>query len=330
MRTVRGLLLLLLLLLAFSRTLAGRHFADGDVKRAREARVSWELELPEKLGVRLDSKEELDLGQFLHEKDVSLPVTNARWDLLGPVGPKCRDVGSYGAGGTHLGEASSIADQEGKKACGLRHERNCTVVAIGSNGQWGFETDLVARTRCRVHTFDCTVAAEVAVPPELRHRVTLHRTCIGAPPVQGRNYFLEVPRAPDGRPGKWRDKRWRHGAFAAESFGRYAALLKLAGLRSPPTLLKMDAEGYEWPVLADVLSDPELAPSQLALELHFQTQMPGLRWFGRFKGAAEILSLGNALSRRGYLLVERDDNPACRWCSEQLWLRAGPSKPHSH
>ena len=53
--------------------------------------------------------------------------------------------------------------------------------------------------------------------------------------------------------------------------------------------------------------------------------MPGLRWFGRFKGAAEILSLGNALSRRGYLLVERDDNPACRWCSEQLWFRAGPS-----
>lgn len=302
----------------------GRLFLEGEVERAREARVAWELALPDSLEARLNSNPEaaVDVGQFLHEKDASLPVSNARWDLLGPVGPKCLQLQSYGAGSLHLGQKSTIADDEGKKACGLQREPNCTVIAIGSNGQWGFEAALVSGTSCAVHTFDCTVDDTVRAPAAIRHRVTLHRYCIGSPPPKGRNLFLEVPRKPDGRPGRWSDRRWRRGAFTSESFRSYSGIVALAGLSAPPTLLKMDAEGYEWPMLADIISHPTLAPTQLALELHFQTQMPGLRWFGRYKSTAEILALGNALSRRGYLLVSRDDNSACRWCSEQLWVRA--------
>ena len=184
----------LLLLLAPSAALR-RQFAEGDVERAREARSAWELLLPALLEKRLNSKEpKPDLKAFLHEKDSALPVNNRRWDLLGPTGPPCLDLQSFGNGSLHLGKRSTIADDEGKKACGLQREPNCTVLAIGSNGQWGFEAALVERTSCRVHTFDCTVDASVAVPPELRHRVTLHRTCIGEPPPTGRSQFLEVPR----------------------------------------------------------------------------------------------------------------------------------------
>ena len=60
----------------------------------------------------------------------------------------------------------------------------------------------------------------------------------------------------------------------------------------------------------------------LEVPTHFQTQFPALSWFGRFKAPAEIVALGNVLTRRGYLLVDRNDNSACKWCSEQLWVRA--------
>ena len=82
----------------------------------------------------------------------------------------------------------------------------------------------------------------------------------------------------------------------------------------------MDAEGYEWQTLLDIISS-NLLPEQLAIEMHFQTQMPGLRWFGRYKSPVEILALGNAISKKGYKIASRDDNPACRWCSELLWVK---------
>jgi hypothetical protein len=83
----------------------------------------------------------------------------------------------------------------------------------------------------------------------------------------------------------------------------------------------MDIEGYEWNVMLNATSNPCTAPKQIAVELHFQTMMPPLPWFGQFKSPVEILSLGNMLARRGYMLVARDDSTACRWCTETLWAR---------
>ena len=133
-------------------------------------------------------------------------------------------------------------------------------------------------------------------------------------------------------------------------------------------MLRLIAQLAHTQVLPDATADPNLAPDQVAVEMHFQTQFPALPWFGRFKSPAEILvrdphcrspceilgastwpaplpftptptvrctagrsprlpmgrqAFGNLLAKRGYYLVERNDNRACRWCSEVLWVRAG-------
>ena len=303
-------------------------FLNGEVEQARSRRAVWERRAPSMLEAALNKQAGTDgdranVNRFLRETDAALPVRNSRWDLLGPVGPTCTALDTFG----NKPSKRSIADDEGKKACGLRRERDCTVMAIGSNGQWGFEEDLVARTNCTIHVFDCTSdkgqSTDVTLPYRLRGRVHLHSVCIGNMPLPSRSKFLTVPRNADGTPGPWSNRRWVNASFGQNDFGSYRQLLSVAGLRKPPTLLKMDAEGYEWDALPDAIAQPHLAPTQIAVEMHFQTQFPTLPWFGRFKSPAEILAFGNLLARSGYLLVDRNDNRACKWCSEQLWVRAG-------
>ena len=81
--------------------------------------------------------------------------------------------------------------------------------------------------------------------------------------VASRNYFLNIPR-------KWKDVYWNKQVFDATSFHNYTQLLKIANIQEPPSLLKMDAEGYEWQSLLDIVSS-NLSPEQLAIEMHFQT-----------------------------------------------------------
>ena len=75
-------------------------------------------------------------------------------DLLGPVGPPCLELQTFGAKQSR----GKIRDTEAKMACGLEGSNSsCVVVSLGSNGQWTFEEDIFARTGCRVEVFDCTV-----------------------------------------------------------------------------------------------------------------------------------------------------------------------------
>jgi hypothetical protein len=101
-----------------------------------------------------------------------LRINHERFDLLGPVGPRCADMEAFG-------QASRSGDLQGKRACGLSWARPpCTVLSIGSNNQWGFERAVVARTECRVVTFDCTLGPSVGVPADLTSRVALRRVCM--------------------------------------------------------------------------------------------------------------------------------------------------------
>jgi hypothetical protein len=34
---------------------------------------------------------------------------------------------------------------------------DCVVFSLGSNNQWTFEENVVKETKCKIHTFDCTV-----------------------------------------------------------------------------------------------------------------------------------------------------------------------------
>ena len=121
---------------------------------------------------------------------------------------------------------------------------------------------------------------------------------------------------------KWSRRYWAPAqGLEALSFISYAQVLRLAGLTTrAPDLLKMDVEGYEWEMLGQI-TNHTLAPQQLAVEMHYQTQMPSLAFFGRYKSPVEILSIGTMMARRGYTLVTRNDNHACRWCTEVLWAR---------
>lgn len=46
---------------------------------------------------------------------------------------------------------------------------SCVIMSIGGNNQWAFEQAVAGRTKCQVHTFDCTL--DLKVPAELGDRV---------------------------------------------------------------------------------------------------------------------------------------------------------------
>ena len=76
-----------------------------------------------------------------------------------------------------------------------------------------------------------------------------------------------------------------------------------------------------WAVLPQLVANHTTAPAQVAVEVHFQTQMPGLPWFGRLKSPAELLALGERLANAGYVIAQRNDNPSCMTCTELLLVR---------
>ena len=89
--------------------------------------------------------------------NVSFPRRHGRGqavEAFGPIGPACNRLETFGKG-----------DEE-KHACGLAQlDAPCRVISVGSNDQWGFEEEVVARTRCDVATLDCTVDAGLQPPP---------------------------------------------------------------------------------------------------------------------------------------------------------------------
>ena len=122
------------------------------------------------------------------------------------------------------------SDLQRKLACATPalFSDSCVVVSVGSENVWDFEEAIFARTRCRVHVFDCTivnatnhphsVSANWGVPLALRSRVTLHRLCIGAPQYK-----------------TWGSK------LGSERSISWPDLLQLIGLGTePPALLKID------------------------------------------------------------------------------------------
>jgi len=304
---------LLFLSLAAGRTpCPSVRFEEGSLLRRRHARLHFENRAGKKLESALNANMPIGHQQkeaaFLREKDTAMRAGHQRFDLLGPVGPPCLELQAFGAKQSR----GKIRDTEAKMACGLEGSNSsCVVVSLGSNGQWTFEADIFARTGCRVEVFDCTVdPEEVTVPMYLRGRVRLHYHCIGPPP--------------DGK-GKGRIYSWPTRRFVDTtrdlSFVTYARALQIAGIHSAPTFLKMDIEGYEWAVLPQLLANSATSPAQLAVEVHFQTQMPGLSWFGRLKSPAELLALGLRLANAGYVIAQRNDNPSCMKCTELLLVR---------
>ena len=92
--------------------------------------------------------------------------------------------------------------------------------------------------------------------------------------------------------------------------------------------LKMDIEGFEWTVLPEVLRAPaERLPRQIAVEIHLATgcgrrapHFPGKGRVCRLAAHdAKLKELRSEMRARGYLLIDRNDNPFCGHCSEVLF-----------
>lgn len=208
-------------------------------------------------------------------RDSVSPWNHSRFNLLGPVGPSCK-LRIYGSG-----------DEE-KRACPFS-TTGCVILSIGSANKWDFETDIINKTKCIVHTLDCTVNADV--PKHISERVFFHKICIGV------SDFTSA---------------------SGLQFRSWPSILSYLRIQRSLDYVKMDIEGFEWEVIPAILQNGAFLPNMIAFELHFVTQMNGLSWFGRLKTAPEIYLFMHSIRKLGYALIDRRDNALCKHCTELL------------
>jgi hypothetical protein len=185
----------------------------------------------------------------------------------------------------------------GKVICGqsLAEAPSCNVFSLGSNDDFSFESALSASTRCNVATFDCS-----SFPPKKTFpRHAFFPKCIGS-------YNAKVVYRKKRPNGRFRNMR-------AMDYWTLDEALKYSKFSSL-NYLKMDIEGAEHTVLGELLGKlhPNKWPSQVSVELHV----------GMFNHtAAETIELYRSMFLNGYLLVYKEDNPACVPCAEMLFVR---------
>jgi hypothetical protein len=199
--------------------------------------------------------------------DVREPVTQARWEVsMGPAGPNCTSVSSYGRG------------YEKKHLCDVPVDGECHILSIGSNDQWGFERGVLSKTpHCHTHTFDCTLPGKPKRKPN-HPNVHFYPYCIStkAEVKNGRQYLT------------------------------YTQMWNETGVQSAPKALKMDIEGFEYDVWANtILTSPStLWPEQVIMELHYATRMVDLPWMLRMRQAGEFsLFFALMFQKGGYVPV---------------------------
>lgn len=207
---------------------------------------------------------------------------------LPPVGPVCN---------TRIQMFGPTDDKDVQKAVcwsdkSLFSNDDCDVISIGSNNRWETEVDIHKRTRCRIHTFDCTSGD--SRPSKIQDRTTFYKLCIGT-----------------NTTGK---------------FVNWPSMLKKIGTSKPPTYLKMDIEGWEWGVIRSMMnSNAELLPEMIAMEFHTKADASsggtGIPWMIRFKEAPEITGFALMMYQKGYRLIHVDWDTICSHCLEVLWAR---------
>lgn len=186
----------------------------------------------------------------------------------------------------------------GKLLCGLEtlsENDNCRIFSLGSNNEFDFENDVLSHTWCHIYTFDCTSS-----PPKRTHkRLKFYPICLGEKsPLQKYIY----PQS-----GKISDASNR-------TYISYDRLLKLTNLRNVH-VLKMDIEGGEYSVFADLLKNPNRTdlPFQISFESHW--------WNADIYHGILHMSLFSQLWRSGYRLLQYELNPGDPACAEWTFLR---------
>jgi len=249
--------------------------------------------------------------------DLSFEHTARRFDALGPVLQCPPDIlSTFGTG-----------DEE-KHVCGLPAKtttlqganssaatKPCVIISIGSANNWVFELAVgKAFPHCQIHTLDCTVAG--VVPSALASQATFHSVCLGP-----RDEEVPLVRRPEKY--SYKNQMDRIGLKKLKMV-TWVTFLGSIGLDSPPEVLKVDIEGYEWSVLTAMAASAPLhiLPKSISLELHYAGAMTNLEWYGRSRSPYEIGAwMDFMFTRGGYVLVDRNDNPFCPHCSEIVIAR---------
>ena len=269
----------------------------------------------ETIGARMDEwLSPLNFNKVLHQAR-----TNETWKIKwGPYQAfkemtKCQ-----------LSERSCVGGpckaDESKITCGLSAlEPGCVVYSIGGNNQWGFEMDLLKKTPCDIHTFDCTGSISRFQVPQ-HDRIHFHHICLGT----------RHEDAPETCPIA------KKGMFPSKC-GATLTLLEIQNLlgHKQIDLFKIDIEGYEWSMFEswpelkalDAIQDSVALPMQVLVEIHYRTMFRDLwkqnqtHFLQPFKSPVEVAELQRHLLNMGYTVIERDDNRRCDCCTELTLLR---------
>mmetsp|Transcript_38118 Transcript_38118/g.92254 ORF Transcript_38118/g.92254 Transcript_38118/m.92254 type:complete len:266 (-) Transcript_38118:2414-3211(-) len=213
-------------------------------------------------------------------------------------------------------------DDRSKITCGISAlQRGCVVYSIGGCNQWEFELDILAKTPCSVHTFDCTRHKKIYTPPE-SDRLFFHHICLGTEHEEA--------------PGNCSSRARARGPLALKKCGPTWTLDEIRTTlgHHQIDMLKMDIEGWEWdifeswPLPTDTTARGVYLPMQIAVELHTATvdHSKGklITW-----SPVEVAKFHERLLRIGYVVIERDDNMRCSHCSELTLIRARcPASAH--
>jgi hypothetical protein len=232
-----------------------------------------------------------------YEQADTVGIKHARFFPFEPIAT-CRQEEAVG------GAAKS---DKSKLMCGLENLQTpgCVIYSIGGDNNWDFERDLLLKTKCEIHTFDCTGPKERFDRQPTDARSHFHHICIGhvAAPAHECSH---------------------DHALCGESMTLDQMQTMLG--HTAVDVLKIDVEGWEVPILRSWAANTSTKlPRQLLMELHWRSQflevpMPDSR--APKENLLEVLTpretvdLCRMLIGMGYVTAERDDNISCDHCSE--------------
>ena len=206
----------------------------------------------------------------------------------------------------------ACSEDKSKYVCGISQlggggGEECVIYSIGGNNAWQFEEDLLTRTNCQIHTFDCTgPKTRFTLPPDENNRLHFHHICLGANRMKG-----------IGNDNPSCGKKTLCGdTWTLEEIQRHLGHDRI-------DLLKLDIEGWEWPIF-DIESTNATIPMQVLIEVHYTWGKKGTRGVIHDKSmgsAKDLVRLQSRLLKMGLITVQRDDNKSCPWCSELTLLR---------
>mmetsp|Transcript_46128 Transcript_46128/g.76246 ORF Transcript_46128/g.76246 Transcript_46128/m.76246 type:complete len:325 (-) Transcript_46128:371-1345(-) len=176
-----------------------------------------------------------------------------------------------------------------RESCGWKAfagDPKCVVYSLGSAGKYQFEDELLRSTRCTVHTFDCTLdSAHCETPAKKRCASRYNSTHL----IRARHWFHPFCIAStDGVP----DARYKTLATVYRELSHESMRI---------SLLKMDIEGFEWPILRSWRISDAALPEQFSAELHCTTA-PRPRDHLRQLSLGEATAVLSHFHRLGYRL----------------------------